>query len=75
MKERESKGKLQFFGMGIGGYDRKQLEAFTNNPAHAIDAKAANFVEFFEWIGNSMAVVSSKEIGATVALPPLQFTV
>jgi len=75
MKERESQNKLQFFGLGVDGYDRNQLEKLTNNPGHVIDAKSANFIEFFSWVGKSISVVSSKEIGANVALPPLQFTV
>ena len=75
IRERESQGKLQFFGLGVDGYVRAQIEKLTNNPAHVIDAKSANFVEFFSWIGKSLKAVSSKEIGASVPLPPLQFTV
>jgi uncharacterized protein YegL len=75
MRERERQGKLQFFALGVDGYVRTQLEKLTNNPAHVIDAKTANFVEFFSWIGRSLKAVSSKEVGEAVALPPLQFTV
>jgi len=75
MKQREQQGKLQFFALGVDGYNRTQLEKFTNNPAHVIDAKAANFGEFFSWVGRSLKAVSSKEVGDSVALPPLQFTV
>jgi len=75
MRERESQGKLQFFGIGVDGYNRQQLENLTNNPSCVIDAKHANFVEFFSWIGRSLKAVSSKEVGANVSLPPLQFTV
>jgi len=75
MKDRERQGKLQFFGLGVGGYVRSQLEKLTNNPAHIIEAKSANFPEFFSWIGRSIKAVSSKEVGASVSLPPLQFTV
>jgi len=75
IKNREQQGKLQFFALGVDGYNRKQLEKFTNNPAHIIDAKEANFGEFFSWIGRSLKAVSSKEVGDSVVLPPLQFTV
>ena len=75
MKQREQQGKLQFFALGVGDYKREQLEKFTNNPAHVIDAKVANFGEFFSWVGRSLSVVSTKEIGDNVALPPLQFDV
>jgi len=75
IKEREGQGKLQFFALGVEGYKRAQLEKFTNNPNQVIDAKIANFGEFFSWIGRSLKAVSSKEIGETTPLPPLQFTV
>ena len=75
MRERESQGKLQFFGLGVNGYIRSQLEGLTTNPSHVIDAKSVNFIEFFSWIGKSLKAVSSKEIGENVSLPPLQFTV
>jgi Uncharacterized protein encoded in toxicity protection region of plasmid R478, contains von Willebrand factor (vWF) domain len=75
IREQERKGKLQFFGLGVEGYNRAQLERLTNDPTHVIDAKSANFVEFLSWIGRSLKAVSSKEVGSAVALPPLQFTV
>jgi len=75
LKERERQGKLQFFALGVGGYDRAQLEKLTNNPHQIIDAKVANFGEFFSWIGRSLKAVSSKEVGETTMLPPLQFSV
>ncbi|MDR2615938.1 MAG: VWA domain-containing protein [Oscillospiraceae bacterium] len=74
-KERESRGSLQFFGLGVGDYNRGQLEQLTNTPSHVIDAQAANFVEFFSWVGRSLKAVSTKDVGASVTLPPLQFTV
>jgi len=75
MKERERQGKLQFFALGVEGFKRAQLEKLTNNPNQIVEAKVANFGEFFSWIGRSMKAVSSKEIGETTPLPPLQFTV
>ena len=75
IREREMQGKLQFFALGVDGYVRAQLEKLTSNSANVIDAKYANFGEFFAWIGKSLKAVSSKEVGATVSLPPLQFSV
>jgi len=75
MKQRENRGKLQFFALGVDGYNRSQLEKLTNNPSHIIHAKATNFTEFFSWVGRSLKAVSSKEAGDSVALPPLQFRV
>jgi len=75
VKEREKQGKLQFFALGVEGYNRSQLERLTDNSHQIIDAKVGNFGEFFAWIGRSLKAVSSKEIGEATALPPLQFTV
>ena len=71
MKERERQGKLHFFGLGVGGYVRAQLEKLTNDPTHVIDAKSANFIEFFSWIGRSIKAISVKEVGESVELPPI----
>jgi len=75
IKERESQGKLQFFALGVDKYNKAQIERLTNNPTQIIDAKVANFGEFFSWIGRSMKAVSTKEVGEATPLPPLQFTV
>ena len=75
MKGLEAQGKLQFFGLGVDGYKRHQVEKLTNNPNRVISAKTANFIEFFSWIGKSLRVVSRKDINEAVALPMLQFTV
>jgi uncharacterized protein YegL len=75
VREREAQGKLNFFGLGVKGYDRKQLEHFTSNPGRIIDVSAANFGEFLSWVGRSLKAVSTKEVGATVTLEPLVFTI
>jgi uncharacterized protein YegL len=75
MKQREAENKLQFFGLGVSGFDRNQIEFLTNNPKHVIEVKAANFVEFLSWVGRSMATVSNNAIGAQLTLEPLVFTV
>ena len=75
IKQRENENKLQFFGLGVDQFKREQLEILTNNPTHVIEVKAANFSEFLSWVGRSFAIISSKEIGATVNLEPLVFTV
>ena len=74
MKQRELENKLQFFGLGVQGYDRSQLEKLTNMPNHVIDVKAANFAEFLSWVGRSFATISQKPVDATdIELPPLIF--
>ncbi|MDR1329697.1 MAG: VWA domain-containing protein [Oscillospiraceae bacterium] len=75
LRQRESRGKHQFFGLGVRGYDRRQMESLTNDPAHIVDVEAANFREFFTWVGRSLRAVSTKDPGASVTLEPLVFTV
>ena len=75
MKQRETENKLQFFGLGVAGFNRGQLELLTNDPNHVIEVKAANFTEFLSWVGRSFATVSGSPINAKVKLEPLQFTV
>ena len=72
MKERETKGKLQFFGLGVHGYKRNQLEQLTNSSNHVIDVDARNFSEFLSWVGKSFAVISTAAIDAAVELPDLE---
>ena len=76
MKLREQKGKLRFFALGVDGYKRSQIEMLTTEPNCIIDAKAANFIEFFSWVGKSMKVVSTKAVSDDdITLPVLQFKV
>jgi len=74
IKEREAAGKLHFFGLGVEGYDRLQLEHMTNNSDRIINIKAANFEEFFSWVGHSMAEISWKGVDEPVVLKPIRFS-
>jgi uncharacterized protein YegL len=74
IKSRESSGKHQFFGLGVKGYNRTQMEMFTHNDKHVIDVNAANFLEFFSWVGRSMKDISRKEIDEKIALEDLVLT-
>jgi uncharacterized protein YegL len=71
MRERQLDGKLNFFGLGVKGYKREQLEILTKKTNRIIELKAADFSKFFSWIGQSMAVVSSKAVDSPEELPML----
>jgi uncharacterized protein YegL len=60
LKEREAKGRLHFLGLGVRGFKRSQLEKFTSKKDHIIEIGAADFGEFFEWVGRSMSAISTK---------------
>ena len=82
MKIQESTGRLRFFGLGVEGYNRLQLECFTKNPKYIIEINqeslVTRFAEFFTWVGNSMATISEKtpldEKEGKGTLPPLVFS-
>ena len=75
LRQRQEDNKLQFFGLGVEGYNRKQLESLTNNPRQIIEVKAINFNDFLSWVGRSMATISTNAIDSEVVLEPLVFTV
>lgn len=75
IKRREKENKLQFFGLGVDGYRKEQLQSLTSNPSHVIDVKAANFPEFLSWVGRSFSIISTRQIDEVVSLEPLIFTV
>jgi len=76
MKQKEQKGRLRFFALGVDGYKKSQIEMLTNNPSNILDAKVANFIEFFSWVGKSMKVVSSKAVDDDdITLPVFHFEV
>lgn len=70
IKQREREKKLHFFGFGVPGYDRNQLEKFSETPSESvIDIDARNFTELFNRIGRSMAIISRATPGSDVELP------
>ena len=75
IKELENNGKLHFFGLGVDDFKREQLENFAVDKKRVIELKAANFEEFFNWVGRSMSTVSDSTVGESVQLEPLIFTV
>jgi uncharacterized protein YegL len=72
MKKRQRGGKLNFFGLGVKGYKREQLEMLTEKTNRIIEVRAVNFSEFFSWIGRSMTAVSAKAVDASEELPMLK---
>jgi uncharacterized protein YegL len=59
IKQREADGKLHFYGLGVDGFDRNQMEKFTIDKDYVCSAGAQDFAHFFSFIGRSIAIVSS----------------
>lgn len=75
IQQLEKEGKLHFFGLGVDGFRRNQLEKFAVDKKRVIGVKTANFGEFFSWVGRSMVTISHTEVGEAVTLEPLVFTI
>jgi len=65
MRQRAQEGKQNFFGFGVPGFNRQQLEKFCEpNEAsvRVVDIKDAdNLPKLFAWIGRSMKKVSGTD--------------
>ena len=56
VRDRENKGKLRTFALGVGNdFNPQQLKIFTDR---AFQIEGYNLAEFFNWLGKSVAVVS-----------------
>ncbi len=73
IKLEESKGehgKLSFWSVGVDNYNLKVL-AKLSEQKHIIELSDYNFMGFFDWLGESIALISASEPGIKVSLPDL----
>ncbi|XMB66623.1 VWA domain-containing protein [Mycoplasmatota bacterium zrk1] len=71
IKEEEGKGthgKLKFFALGIGDYDKETLFSLTERVIELIDT---DFSGIFDWISESMVAISVSKVDDNVPLPDL----
>ncbi len=63
--------RVQFYAVGVQGADMNTLSqiAPTNKPPLML--QGLNFSKLFEWLSNSMSVVSASKPGDQTALPPV----
>ena len=69
--EEENKGthgKLKFFALGVGDYDRNTLFKLTNR---VIELTDTNFDGIFNWMSESMVAISVSRVGEDVRLGDL----
>ena len=61
LRQREKEGKVHVFALGMGtGFKKSELEKFTDKTLAITDW---DFEKFFEWLGRSVAVISSTNVG------------
>lgn len=62
------KRRLEFWALGVNGYDKDILRSLTKK---SIDLEEADFANIFNWLGKSMIAISKSRIDETVTLPEL----
>lgn len=60
-----------FFSIGVDPADMTLLKELTPNSERAIYLKEAKFENLFEWLSQSLSVISHSNIGDQIHLPPL----
>jgi uncharacterized protein YegL len=71
IREEESKGthgKLKFFALGVGNYDRDVLSSLSKR---VIELSDMNFGGIFDWMSESMATISVSRVDEEPRLPNL----
>lgn len=71
VREEESKGthgKLKFFALGVGDYDRETLFMLTNRVMELTDT---DFDGIFDWMSESMVAISVSRVGEDIRLGDL----
>jgi uncharacterized protein YegL len=66
--EVERKG-FMFYPIGVEGADMTVLEQIAHPSTPPMKLQGLKFVEFFRWLSNSMAIITSSKEGQTVSLP------
>ncbi len=66
--EQEQKRKLKFFAIGVDGYDKDTLTSLTKR---CISLDNTDFEHIFNWISESMAIISASKVGDNPQLPAL----
>ena len=64
-----TKGKVNFFSLGVGDYQSEPLHALS--PDKVVRLKDKDFSKFFEWVGESMYAVSTSAPGDSINVPRL----
>ena len=60
---------FQFWPIGVQGANMSVLQAIAHPDTPPVMLKGFNFVEFFQWLSNSMSTITKSQQGQTVPLP------
>lgn len=62
-EQKGSHGHLKFWAVGVPGYDRDTMKSLTKR---CIELSDNSFDKFFNWLSESMVIVSESKVGETV---------
>lgn len=65
--EREGKGKLKFWALGVPGYDEDTLKLISPKRVLALDN--TDFTGIFNWLSQSMSIISVSRPGQAASIP------
>lgn len=62
--------KIHFFAVGSYNFNRQKLTQICHPSTPPQSIKGTKFLEFFQWLSNSMSIVSNSQEGDKLTLPP-----
>lgn len=71
VRQEDAEGNFLFYAVGVEGADMNILRQITSLDKPPVMLKGLNFKEFFQWLSDSMVMVSQSKIGEQISLPPL----
>ena len=66
--EEENKGKLKFWAVGVPGYTKESITSLTKR---CIALESADFKGIFDWLSESMSIISVSRVGENPKLSDL----
>lgn len=69
IKEGVDRKNFMFYPIGVEGADMEILSKIAHPSAPPMKLQGLKFVEFFKWLSNSMAIITSSKEGQNVQLP------
>jgi uncharacterized protein YegL len=69
IKDGVDRKNYMFYPIGVEGADMEILSKIAHPSSPPMKLQGLKFVEFFKWLSNSMAIITSSKEGQTVQLP------
>ena len=67
-EDKGSHGRLTFWALGVSGYDQEELFGLTKR---VMELKNQDFTDIFDWLSESMSVISQSQVGENITFGDL----